>query len=153
MDKMNKKLKISFWIYVAAILAASALFEVEKVSMQTLQKAVTANTRYILELTYVFITILCVPFTTKGFDHIMAKASKNDTNRILEKYYRYSVLRQLILFVSILLNISIYYILDSESALYCGLICAVTLIYCFPSKKTILEYTQTESVPKQQSEA
>ena len=146
MKQTKTILQIAFWMAAVLICATAALFESKVPFFGTLPTTTDINTLYTLEITSVVLTIAALPLALKGFSYItrVIKKSTIDSNKKEHLYCAYALMRIALLFIIILFNISLYYILNNESAMYCSLIGVVTLIFCFPGTKSINEFTETK---------
>ena len=144
MKQTKTALQIAFWVAAVLICAVVILFESKIPFFGTLPIATDINTLYTLEITSVVLTIAALPLALKGFSYItrVIKKSTIDNSKKERLYCAYALLRIALLFIIILFNISLYYILKNESAMYCGLIGAVALLFCFPSTQSINEFSE-----------
>lgn len=112
--------------------------------------SMNTNTRYTLEIVSVALVIFVVPLAIKAFD---LQRSTIDTERknTLKRYYRISVTRLLALDTTIIINIALYHILQTDSPLYCALISVVAMIYSFPTQGNLTAYIEDVNETTQQT--
>ncbi|MBQ7948011.1 MAG: hypothetical protein IJ277_07595 [Bacteroidaceae bacterium] len=99
------------------------------------------TTLYAIEVAGIMLTICLIPLAIKGFSARVSKAAKRKTPHFIEYYHNKCNARTSILFMVIMMNIALYYILGRSSGpLYCGLLGVAAAIYSYPAKSTFENY-------------
>lgn len=144
MKQLKTTLQIAFWLSVAIIIAVAALFESEISFFGATPQTIGINTRYTLEIICVMLTLASLPLAIKGFNHVTRIVKRKETSKERKEhlYCAYALIRMAMLLVVTLFDIASYYILNNESALYCALIAAVTLLFCYPTTNSVNEISE-----------
>lgn len=95
---------------------------------------------YLTETLGILLAASCVPLALKLFSWVLVK--KIDMVSIpeaLRLYFRWSSVRLLMLEITTLVNILIYYLTLSNTGLLCALIALTASLFCVPSEKRLRE--------------
>lgn len=138
-EEALKKTRIMFWVQTIAAIALVAIFESNLINNTDI--AVTHPARYPIEVAGIMLTICIIPLAVKGFSTQVSKAAKNRIPHFIEYYHSKCNARTSLLFMVIMANIALYYLLGNNSgALYCGLLGVAAAIYSYPTKTTLDNY-------------
>ena len=137
-----KSLRINFVFSLLAALLVIAAFETGVLTKSVLAAVVPTSGVYVIEVVTVMMTVLFVPLAIKGFSGSLGKASGLGEEEFLKLFAKKSMQRIFLLFIALLLNLFVYYGLDYDGSLYCGLLALCSLIYSFPTKKVLEEYLE-----------
>lgn len=137
MSKTLKKLTFVYYaVYTSAILAALSGYYLT-VKGNLLIDAQSPNGITISSIFIIYI-IGSIPLTLGGF-HLLTKkwiAIENQTEK-LKKYEKAAIWRLIIIGASIALGVFLFYILRSQSMIFCAGIAAIALFFCKPSEPKI----------------
>ncbi len=137
MKKTLTKITIAYYIvYIAAVVAATAGFYLlrEGVSID-----VQSQTGIALSSVLIIYIIGSIPVTLGLFHRYSKKiATLEDVQIRVKKYEIASYLRLTIIGLGLILGVLFFYILHSQSMLFCAGIAAIALFFCKPSQSKML---------------
>jgi len=137
MKKTLTKITIAYYVvYIAAVLSATAgyyiLREGFSIDVQS-QAGITLSSVLIIFI------IGSIPVTLGLFHRYLKKiAVLEDVEIRLKKYEMASYLRLTIIGLGLIFGVLFFYILHSQSMLFCAGIAAIALFFCKPSKSKML---------------
>lgn len=142
MNKENviKSLRFNFATSVFAALIAIAAFETGYLTKGVLALSLSEEDLYYIEVCTIILTIGIIPFAIKGFSRAMKKASNLDNIAFLKLYSKKSLQCMFLLFISLVINIFVYYGIDYDGAMYCAILSFGALLYNYPTGKIFDEY-------------
>ena len=140
-----KSLRINHFFSLFAAVIAICSFEVGLLSKGALALAVSATAVYVIQVAVVMLTVLLVPFAIKSFTNSLNKKVGQGEEDYLKLFVKKSVQRIFILFIVLLLNVFVYYGVEYEGSLYCGILALGSLIYSFPTKHVLEQYLAKNS--------
>lgn len=142
MNKENviKSLKFNFATSVFAALIAIAAFETGYLTKGVLALSLSEEDLYYVEVCTIILTIGIIPFAIKGFSRAMKKASNLDNIAFLKLYSKKSLQCMFLLFISLVINIFVYYGIDYDGAMYCAILSFGALLYNYPTGKALDEH-------------
>jgi len=137
LKKVLSSLTITYYsVFGAAFLSALAGYYILQHSMNidSLSKAgITLSSILIIYI------IGSIPVTLAYFNRILKKIRLGeDTEYKLMEYKKYGFLRIVIIGVGFVLGIQFFYILHSQSMIFCAGIAAIALVFCKPSEIKII---------------
>lgn len=136
MKQTLRQLVIAYYsVYIAAIAAATSGFYILKSGfiIDPLSQTGTA----INTLLIIFI-IGSVPLTLGYFNKLTKKwALLEDENQRLENYRKAGTIRIAIIGLGLVLGVLFFYIMNSQSMIFCAGIAAIALFFCKPSESKI----------------
>ena len=141
-EEVIKKARIAFMAQAAIATLLIVLFETGHIAGNI--PGISPTTRYIAEVAGIMLTIILIPLAIKGFSMQMTRAAKEKTSHFIEYYRAKSNARTTILFLVIMMNTALYYIMDNNSALYCGLLGIAAAIYSYPTQAALDSYCNTQ---------
>ncbi|MFZ4582872.1 MAG: hypothetical protein ACOYM7_09505 [Paludibacter sp.] len=119
-------------VYVAAILAATSGYYILKSGFNI--DPLTSNGTIINSFIIIYI-LSTVPLALAIFNKMTKKwALIQDENERLEKYQKGGILRIAIIGGGLVLGVVFFYIMNSQSMIFCAGIAAVALFFCKPSE-------------------
>ena len=136
-----KSLRINHFFSLFAAVIAICSFEAGLLSKGALAQAVSATAVYVIQVAVVMLTVLLVPFAIKSFTNCLNKK----VGQSEEDYLKLFVKRIFILFIVLLLNVFVYYGVEYEGSLYCGILALGALIYSYPTKQVLEQYIAKNS--------
>lgn len=144
-ENVIKRLRIEYFlIWIITILLVSA-FEYDFINVGI--SATDENVKYILQVIGILLSLSLIPFALKLFTITKVKnkiMSGNEINGLA--YLHFSELRLLFLAIPIVFNLISYYLtLESSNAL-CVLITLLSLLFCWPSKKRVVNETESSDL-------
>lgn len=144
MKQLKTTLQIAFWLSVAIVIVVTALFESKISFFGRTTQTIDINTRYTLEIICVMLTLASLPLAIKGFNRLIQIVKRREISKERKEhlYCAYALIRIAMLLIVTLFDIAFYYILNNESALYCALIAAVTLLFCYPTTNSVNEISE-----------
>ena len=147
MNKENviKSLKFNFATSVFAALIAIAAFETGYLTKGVLALSQSEEDLYYVEVCTIILTIGIIPFAIKGFSRAMKKASNLDNIAFLKLYSKKSLQCMFLLFISLVINIFVYYGIDYDGAMYCAILSFGALLYSYPTGKIFDEYNNNSN--------
>ena len=150
MNKENviKSLKFNFATSVFAALIAIAAFETGYLTKGVLALSLSEEDLYYIEVCTIILTIAIIPFSIKGFSRAMKKASNLDNIAFLKLYSKKSLQCMFLLFISLVINIFVYYGIDYDGAMYCAILSFGALLYSYPTGKIFDEYNNNSNKTK-----
>lgn len=138
-EEAIKKTRIIFWAQAIVSATLAILLQTELASSTAI--ALSPTTLYTIEVAGIMLTICLIPLAIKGFSAQVSKAAKKKIPHFIEYYHSKCNARTSILFMVIMMNIALYYILGRNSGpLYCGLLGVAAAIYSYPTKGTLDNY-------------
>jgi len=88
---------------------------------------------------YILFLICSIPITLKVFNVKVKKLSEIESlDEKIERYKKYAFLRMLVIGFNMLLGIGVFYLLNSDSMMFCIAVAAITLVFCKPSEAKII---------------
>lgn len=150
MNKENviKSLRFNFATSVFAALIAIAAFETGYLTKGVLALSLSEEDLYYVEVCTIILTIAIIPFSIKGFSRAMKKASNLDNIAFLKLYSKKSLQCMFLLFISLVINIFVYYGIDYDGAMYCAILSFGALLYSYPTGKIFDEYNNNSNETK-----
>ncbi|MBO7193461.1 MAG: hypothetical protein J6V47_04165 [Bacteroidaceae bacterium] len=150
MNKENviKSLRFNFATSVFAALIAIAAFETGYLTKGGLALSLSEEDLYYIEVCTIILTIGIIPFAIKGFSRAMKKASNLDNIAFLKLYSKKSLQCMFLLFISLVINIFVYYGIDYDGAMYCAILSFGALLYSYPTGKIFDEYNNNSNKTK-----
>lgn len=142
-----KRIRGIFALLLATIILATGAFAT---FIPATTNSMSTNTRYTLEIVSVALVIFVVPLAIKAFD-LQHRTVGTERESALKRYFRISVTRLLALAATIIINLALYHILQTDSPLYCALISVVAMIYCFPTQGNLTAYIEDVNETTQQT--
>lgn len=141
-EKANKTLILVYYIvYFTAVLSAVvgyySTFKGNLVIDSQSQLGITLSSIFIIYI------IGSIPLTLGGF-HFMTKKwikLENPTEKI-EKYKNGAIWRLIIIGISIAIGVFLFYIIRSQSMIFCAGIAAIALFFCKPTKEKMISELQ-----------
>ena len=150
MNKENviKSLRFNFATSVFAALIAIAAFETGYLTKGVLALSLSEEDLYYVEVCTIILTIGIIPFAIKGFSRAMKKASNLDNIAFLKLYSKKSLQCMFLLFISLVINIFVYYGIDYDGAMYCAILSFGALLYSYQTGKIFDEYNNNSNKTK-----
>lgn len=136
--KTLKKLKLIYYsLYILAILIATFGYQVLKCGWYIDEKS---STGIVLSSILIILIIGAVPISLALFNKYIKKLAQEEASEDikLKKYEKVSVIRILIIGIGLLGGILFFYILKSQSMLFCAGIAAIGLFFCKPSEVKLI---------------
>lgn len=123
-------------VYAAAILAATSGYYILKSGFKI--DPLTSEGTIINSIVILYI-ISTVPLALALFNKMTKKwALIKDENEQLEKYKTGAIYRILIIGTGLVLGVVFFYVMNSQSMIFCAGIAAVALFFCKPSENKIM---------------
>ena len=137
MKKTLTKLTIAYYVvYIAAVLAATAGYYILKEGVSIGAQSQTGIT---ISSALIIFIIGSIPVTLGLFHRYSKKiATLEDVQIRLKKYEMASYLRLTIIGLGLILGVLFFYILHSQSMLFCAGIAAIALFFCKPSTSKMI---------------
>ena len=137
MKKTLTKITIAYYVvYIAAVLAATAGYYILKEGVSIDAQSQTGIT---ISSALIIFIIGSIPVTLGLFHRYSKKiATLEDVQIRLKKYEMASYLRLTIIGLGLILGVLFFYILHSQSMLFCAGIAAIALFFCKPSKSKMI---------------
>ncbi|MEA4851804.1 MAG: hypothetical protein VB126_10215 [Paludibacter sp.] len=132
MKKTLTKITIAYYVvYIAAVLAATAGYYILKEGVSIDAQSQTGIT---ISSALIIFIIGSIPVTLGLFHRYSKKiATLEDVQIKVKKYEMASYLRLTIIGLGLILGVLFFYILHSQSMLFCAGIAAIALFFCKPS--------------------
>jgi len=136
MKKVQKSLSLAYYsMFVASFIAALAGYYILQNSFID---PLTQPGISISAILIVFI-IGSVPFALASFNIFLKKLRvSEDINYKLEKYRKAGVIRIIVIGAGVVLGILFFYIMKSQSMIFCAGIASIALVFCKPSEVKII---------------
>jgi len=137
MNKTFKKLTFVYYLMFVAMIAAVALgYYCLKNGFLIDIKSQTGITIQSIVILYIIISL---PLSLYFFNKMTKKWQliENDTEK-LRPYEKWSIIRLFIVGFGIFAGIFLYYLMQSQSMLFCAGISAIGLFFCKPTKNKII---------------
>lgn len=144
-EKTIKALKFNHIVAFLATLAIIVAFEGGFLQKGALATLLSPDNIYMLEVTTVMITIALIPLALKSFTRAMKRATGEGKMKLFRTFSNMSLVRTSLLFVVIAVNAFIYYGIEYDGALYCGLFGYCALAYSYPTASTLYSYMNNEA--------
>ena len=130
--KLSTKLLLCWWsIYVVAGIIV-LLYETGKLQTGTVT---TPKTIYIMQVVAVVLSLALIPISLKGFKSMCNRLDEKDYP--FEKKFRiYSICSYLHIeayFIVVVYSVLLYYLINDDIGLYCGLIGFICSLFCYPT--------------------
>jgi len=137
MKKTLTKITIAYYVvYIAAVLAAIAGYYILREGFSI---DVQSQTGITLSSALIIFIIGSIPVTLGLFHRYLKKiVALEDVEIKLKKYEMASYLRLTIIGLGLIFGVLFFYILHSQSMLFCAGIAAIALFFCKPSKSKML---------------
>jgi hypothetical protein len=136
MKQTLRQLQIAYYsVYIAAIAAATSGFYILKSGFVINPLSQTGT---ILNTLLIIFIIGSVPLSLGYFNKLTKKwALLEDENQRLEKYRKFGILRITVIGLGLVLGVLFFYIMNSQSMIFCAGIAAIALFFCKPSEAKI----------------
>ena len=134
-EQALKKTRINFWVHIVILAAITAVFETGVIAKNTL--TMSEQTRYIVDVAAIMLTISLIPLAVKGFSAQMRKAAKEKKDELLPLFVAKSNARIALLFIVAATNLFLYYTASNNGAFYCAILGLAALVYSYPTAGTI----------------
>ena len=137
MKKTLTKITIAYYVvYIAAVLAATAGYYILKEGVSIDAQSQTGIT---ISSALIIFIIGSIPVTLGLFHRYSKKiATLEDVQIKVKKYEMASYLRLTIIGLGLILGVLFFYILHSQSMLFCAGIAAIALFFCTPSTSKMI---------------
>ncbi len=141
-EKANKILSLVYYVvYFAAVLSAVlgyySTFKGNLVIDSQSQLGITLSSIFIIYI------IGSIPLTLAGFHFLTKKWIKLESQpEKIDKYRKYAVWRLVIIGISIAIGVFLFYIIRSQSMIFCAGIAAIALFFCKPTKEKMISELQ-----------
>jgi len=136
---LTKRLRIEFALIYVITAAVAVLFEMNVLPAGVF--ATNKNIDYVLNSIGVLLMLLCVPLGMKLFSTKTKEVSKGlNAKSLLAQYHKWSLVRTSLVGISIIANITIYYLTLNTNALLCALMTMVASLFCRPSSNDLSYY-------------
>ena len=136
-ERTIKSLRFNYYVAFIATIAIIVAFEGGFLHKGVLANILSPDDIYLLEVSSVMITIALIPIALKSFTRSMKKVAGECKAKVLKTFGKMSILRISLLFAVIVVNAFIYYGLNYNGALYCGLFGYCALLYSYPTANTL----------------
>jgi hypothetical protein len=146
-DSVLKGLKFNFATSIFAAIIAVAAFETGYLTKGALTPFVGYEDIYYIEVSAIMLTMAIIPFALKSFSRAMSKGAELDKTEYLKLYNKKSMQRIFLLFISLVINIFVYYGIEYDGAMYCAILSFGALLYSYPTGK-VLEDLQNSNDAK-----
>ena len=146
-ENVIKSLRFNFITSIFAAIIAVAAFETDYLTKGVLAMNLTAEDIYYIEVCTIMLTIAIIPFALKGFSRAMKKGKDLNNTALLNLYNKRCLLRMFLLFITLVINIFIYYGIEYDGAMYCAIISFGALLYSYPTVK-VLDDLQNDNETK-----
>ena len=134
-DSVLKGLKFNFATSIFAAIIAVAAFETGYLTKGALTPFVGYEDIYYIEVSAIMLTMAIIPFALKSFSRAMSKGAEH-----LKLYNKKSMQRMFLLFISLVINIFVYYGIEYDGAMYCAILSFGALLYSYPTGKVLDGY-------------
>jgi hypothetical protein len=136
MKQTLRQLQIAYYsVYIAAIAAATSGFYILKSGFVINPLSQTGT---VLNTLLIIFIIGSVPLSLGYFNKLTKKwALLEDENQRLEKYRKVGTLRIAVIGLGLVLGVLFFYIMNSQSMIFCAGIAAIALFFCKPSEAKI----------------
>ena len=139
-ERIIKSLRLNYFVALISTFIIIIAFESKFLYKGALRGVISEDSAYNLEIAAVILTIGLIPLALKSFSRSMEKAKAKGYAEVMKKFSKMSLLRIALLFSAIVANAFIYYGINYEGALYCGLIGYGAMIYSYPTMETLEGY-------------
>lgn len=143
-DNVLKGLRFNFITSIFAALIVVAAFETGYLTKGALTPFIGEEGLYYIEVTAVMLTMAIIPLALKLFSRAMGKSAELDGTAYLKLYNKKSLQRLFLLFISLVINIFVYYGIEYDGAMYCAIISFGALLYSYPTGKVLDRYRNNE---------
>ena len=143
-ENVLKGLKFNFITSIFAAAIAIAAFETGYLTKGALTPFVGEEGLYYIEVTAVMLTMAIIPLALKLFSRAMSKSTELNDTAYLKLYNRKSLQRMFLLFVSLVINIFVYYGIEYDGAMYCAILSFGALLYSYPTGKILDGYRNND---------
>ena len=136
MKQTLRQLQIAYYsVYIAAIAAATSGFYILKSGFVINPLSQTGT---VLNTLLIIFIIGSVPLSLGYFNKLTKKWTlMEDENQRLEKYRKVGTLRIAVIGLGLVLGVLFFYIMNSQSMIFCAGIAAIALFFCKPSEAKI----------------
>ncbi len=136
MKKTLRQLQIAYYsVYIAAIAAATSGFYILKSGFVLNPLSQTGT---VINSVLIIFIIGSIPLGLGYFNKLTKQwALLEDENKRLENYRKAGVIRITIIGLGLVLGVLFYYIMNSQSMIFCAGIAAIALFFCKPSEAKI----------------
>jgi len=139
---LNKLTLVYYGIYIAAIGLAVLGFQLHKSGFSIDDKS---QLGIAISSVLIILIIGSMPLTLRIFSNKTKKwALIDDTQIKLQKYEQGSIIRLVIVGTGFLLGILFFFILNSQSMIFCAGIAAIAVFFCKPSEVKIISELKLE---------
>ena len=143
-ENVLKGLKFNFITSIFAAAIAIAAFETGYLTKGALTPFVGKEGLYYIEVTAVMLTMAIIPLALKLFSRAMSKSTELNDTAYLKLYNKKSLQRMFLLFVSLVINIFVYYGIEYDGAMYCAILSFGALLYSYPTGKVLDGYRNND---------
>lgn len=143
MKQVLKKLTLVYYlIYIAAVLVALLGFQLHRSGVFIDSQS---QAGIIISSALIILIIGSIPITLAVFNKKTKKwATDEDVSKKLTQYSKASIIRLIIIGTGFLLGILFFFLMNSQSMIFCAGIAAVGLFFCKPAEVKIIAELQLE---------
>ncbi|MDD2286622.1 MAG: hypothetical protein PHQ11_14625 [Paludibacter sp.] len=147
MKKILKKLTLIYYlIYIAVVLVALLGFQLHRSGVVIDSQS---QAGIIISSLLIILIIGSIPITLAIFNKKTKKwATEDDVPKKLALYSKASVIRLIIIGTGFLLGILFFFLMNSQSMIFCAGISAIGLFFCKPADVKIISELQIEEAEK-----
>lgn len=139
-QQLLKKLKLELLLAMVLNIVAVVLGETDVIPNGVIVKE---NDLFMTNTIVIVCTILVVPLALHMFTlctrYSLRRLNKDEA---LQAYHIWSMVRLVVLCLSSLFSVAVYYMAQSTSAVFCALIIYCVAIYCWPTAEKINTYME-----------
>ncbi len=137
-NSVNQQLNRIATALLILCLVIAALGEFSILPLGIVPEAYIYNVQIVASL----LTVICVPVALKllSWNQIRHRIMNNPA-----EYHTWAVKRMLMIYIPMMVDILLHYLLMDMSPFYLALICAVAMLYIWPSKARMIQETQKEA--------
>lgn len=141
-----RRLNLLSYLFFVVLVVVCILFELGILPQYLLKD----NTiiQYVSTTIGVLLTIAVIPFSLKLFDLKLAKTDGLDSEQALKSYYKWAFIRIAALYIVILCDVIIYYLVVKSEMFFCALMVFAITLYCHPSVKRVCRELKIEKEEK-----
>lgn len=136
-ESLLRILKVEYTLMWILVIVTVIMYEADVLPQGTMVGNSTAE--YVAQLTGVLLTICFIPMSLRMFGLFISRYVKTlALDRALKSYRRWSEIRIIMLFATVLFNISLYYWTMDITGLLCGGMGVIAALFCIPGKERMM---------------
>lgn len=147
-NKLMPKLYVELALFFFIILAVAVLGVTNVIPNGVFTGKEWVNTAYVINVVAVAVLFIALFLALRLLK--LKTEDKLSDEKAVKTYHKWSLLRLSLLLLAIVVALVAYFLTLEDSGLFCAaVLLLITVIFCIPSKRKLMEYVDTGKVDKE----